>query len=150
MAKARLVEQHAETERERALADWFAKQALGSLDTLDAAARTFLSLITGLLGLLLGVLSLSGDPLPSYLWNTPVRTLGAAAVVALLAALGGALVALLPRRLSLSSHRPDLQERAFDDLLAHKSRWLKRTVIAFGVGLALLGVILIVALSTAV
>jgi hypothetical protein len=148
--KARLVEQHAETGEERALPDWFAAQALGSLDTLEAAARTILGLVTGLLGLLLGVLSLSEDPLPSYLWNSPVRALGIGAVVALLAALGSALVVLLPRRLAVSSHRPDLQARAFEAMLARKACWLTATVIAFGGGLLLLGAILIVALLTAV
>ena len=150
MAKARLVEQHAETKEEKALADWFAAQALGSLDTLEAAARTILGLVTGWMGLLLGVLSLGETPLPAYLWNTPVRALGAAAVGCLLAALGCALAVLLPRRLALSSHRPDRQARAFDKMLAHKSRWLKATVIAFGLASFLLGIILVVALSTAV
>lgn len=150
MAKIQIVDQHLETEAEAALPAWFAAQVLASLDTLDAVARTILGLITGLLGLLLGILSINESPLPSYLWNTPVRSLGAAAVVALLVALGNALVVLLPRRFALSRHRPDEQEAAFDKLLARKSRWLTATVIAFGVALLLLGIILIVALSTAV
>ena len=146
MAEPRIVGMRDETEEEKALAAWFAEQALASPGNLEAAARTVVGLVTGLLGLLLGVLAVSEDPLPSYLWDAGVRPLGVAAIVCLLIALLCALAVLLPRRIAVSSRRPDQQKAAFERMLARKARWLTVTVIAFGVGLLLLGAILIVAL----
>ncbi len=70
-------------------------------------------------------------------------------VVALLAALVGALGVVLPRRIVVASARPDEQAAAFQALLARKVRWLRVTVLAFGLGVAALGVALIVALLKA-
>ena len=146
MAKPRVVGVRKETKDERVMADWFAEQALASPGNLEAAARTIVGLVTGLLGLLLGVLSLSEDPLPSYLWDAGVCPLGVAAIAFLLIALLCALAVILPRRIAVSSQRPDQQKEAFERMLARKARWLTVTVIAFGLGVGLLGAILIVAL----
>lgn len=149
MAK-RVVDVREETEEEKVLDDWFAKQAMASLDTLEAAARSILGLITALLGVLFGVLAVASDPLPGYLRIPLVRGLGVISVAALLAALFGALQVVLPRRVELSSARPDQQAQAFQDLLGHKSYWLRVAAVAFGLGLAALGLTLIVALLAAV
>ena len=146
MAEPRVVGMRDETEEEKALAAWFAEQALASPGNLEAAARTVVGLVTGLLGLLLGVLAVGEDPLPSYLWDAGVRPLGVAAIACLLIALLCALAVLLPRRIAVSSHRPDQQKMAFQRMLARKTRWLRTTVVAFALGVGLLGAILIVAL----
>jgi hypothetical protein len=146
MAKVRLVEQHVESVEEKALREWYASQALASPGNLEAAARTIVGLVTGLLALLLGVLAVDEDPLPSYLWDAGMRPLGVAAISCLLVALLCALTVLLPRRIAVSSHRPDEQKKAFGRMLSRKARWLTLTVIAFGLGLLLLGTVLIVAL----
>ena len=138
-----------ETDWEKELGDWFKKQSLVSLDTLEAAARTILSLVTALVGTLFGVLTVAADELPAYLHKPVVQALGVVSVGAFLAALVGALGVLLPARFQVSSHRPDEQAQAFDRLLKRKSRWLTVTVIAFGVGVAVLSVVLITALLTA-
>ena len=149
MARARVVDVHEETEEEKALGEWFEKQALASPDTLEAAARTILGLVTALLGVLFGVLAVTADPLPAY-FNLPlVRCLGVVSVAALLVALTGALGVVLPLRVEVASARPDQQARAFQRLMARKSRWLTLAVIAFGLGLVALGTVLIVALLKA-
>jgi hypothetical protein len=137
------------TEGEQALSDWFEKQSLFSLDTIEAAARTILGLVTALVGALFGVLTVAAKDLPAYLQFPVVRVLGAASVTALLVALLGAVLVLLPQRIRYSSHRLDEQAQAFQDLLKHKARWLTVTVIAFAVGVDTLGVVLIIALLTA-
>jgi hypothetical protein len=150
MAKApKVVSVREETEAEKELGEWLAKQALASPDTLEAAARTVLGLITGLLGVLFAVLAVASDPLPGYLRLPAVRGLGVVTVAALLVALVGALGVVLPRRVRVASARLDEQAEAFQRLLARKSRWLTVTVIAFGLGLTALGASLIVALLRA-
>ena len=149
MARARGVDIHEETPQERALYEWFEKQALASPDTLEAAARTILGLVTALLGVLFGVLAVTADPLPAYFDLPLVRCLGVVSVVALLVALIGALGVVLPLRVKVASGRLDQQARAFRELMARKSRWLTLAVIAFGLGLVALGTVLIVALLKA-
>jgi hypothetical protein len=149
MTAVELVGIHEETPTEAALAEWFAKQSLASLDTLEAAARTILGLVTALIGALFGVLTVASDKLPAYLGYVTVRVLGVVSVVGLMTALIGALGVLLPSEVQVSSHRPDEQAQAFEKLCEHKSRWLKAAVIAFGVGVDALGLVLIVALSAA-
>jgi hypothetical protein len=137
-----------ETPWEEGLRKWFAEQSLGSLDSLEAAARTMLSLATALIGTLFTVLTIAAEDLPTYLQVPGVRALGAVSVGAFLVALVGALGTLLPSRVHVSSHRPDEQARAFQELLEGKSRWLTGTAIAFGVGVGALGIVLIAALLT--
>ncbi len=149
MARARVVDVREETPQERALYEWFEKQALASPDTLEAAARTILGLVTALLGVLFGVLAVTADPLPAYFRLPLVRCLGVVSVAALLVALTGALGVVLPLRVEAASARPDQQVRAFQRLMARKSRWLTVAVIGFGLGLVALGTVLIVALLKA-
>jgi hypothetical protein len=131
------------------MSKWFSQQKLTSLDTLEAGARTILGLITGLVGILFGALTVAAENLPSYMQFPAVRALGAMSVAALLVALMGALLVLLPAETRVSSHRLDRQAQAFERLLKRKSRWLAVTVIAFVAGVDALGIVLIVALLTA-
>lgn len=149
MAKAQVVEVREERPQEKALSEWFEKQVLASPDTLEAAARTILGLVTALLGVLFGVLAVAEEPLPSYLALPMVRGLGVGSVAALLVALLGALGVVLPRHVQVASARLDQQAEEFQRLLARKSRWLTVAVVAFGLGLAALGAVLIVALLAA-
>jgi hypothetical protein len=139
-----------ETEAEKGMGEWFAKQAIASLDNLESAARTILGLVTALIGALFGVLTVASEDLPAYLYNPATRWLGVVSVVALLLSIIGALGVLVPLRTQVSSHRPDEQEQAFKDILNRKSRWLRATVITFGVGVDTLGLVLVIALLTAV
>jgi hypothetical protein len=133
----------------KARREWFERQALAAPDTLEAAARSLVNLVTALLGALFGVLAVADDPLPGYLWHPLTRPLGIACVVLLLAALGSALVVVLPHRVAVSPHRPDEEARAFEQLLTRKWRWLRVAVVTFGLGLLALGAVLVVAIARA-
>ncbi len=146
---ARVVGVREETDEERRLRQWFDKQALASPDTLDAAARLLVGLVTGLLTVLFGVLAVAEDPLPAYLGSWAVRLLGAWCVLALLGALLCGLAALWPRRMAVDAARPGEQAKAFAGLLDRKAGWLKAAAITFGLGVVLLGLALIVILFAA-
>lgn len=87
-----------ETEQEKQTGDWFSAQALESPKTLDEAARLLVGLVTGLLGALFGVLTVSAEKLPPYLSFPLVKLFGVAAVLLWLAALLASLAVVLPRR----------------------------------------------------
>ncbi|MEK7326988.1 MAG: hypothetical protein AAB217_17225 [Chloroflexota bacterium] len=146
MAKLRVVEIRQETPAEAAQRDWFEKQVLASPGNLEEAARLIIGLITGLLGALFGVLAITSEHPPAYLALPAVRYVSAATVVAWLAALLAALVVVTPLRLVTRSARPDDQAGAFDRLLRGKATALYVAVIAFGLGIAGLSGVLVVAL----
>ncbi|NPA92659.1 MAG: hypothetical protein GXO56_03160 [Chloroflexi bacterium] len=134
---------------EDALAGWFEAQRLKSPDTLEAAARQIVSLVTTLLGLLWAVLALGNDQTPAYVGQPLVGWLGVGVVVLLLAALACALAVLYPRRFEVPLHNVAAQRAAFEALMRHKATWLARAWWCFYCGVALLGVIVILALLAA-
>jgi hypothetical protein len=146
MAKLRVVEVREETPAEAAQRDWFEKQVLASPGNLEDTARLIIGLITGLLGVLFGVLTVSAEHLPAYLSLPLVRWLGTATVVAFLFALLAALIVVLPLRQVTHSARPDDQARTFDHLLRSKARALYIAVVVFWLGVAGLSGVLVLAL----
>ena len=148
MTKYRVVSIREETPAEAAQRKWFEKQVLAAPDNLEAAARQIIGLVTGLLGVLFGVLAVASDPLPAYLSSPGIRGAGVASVVLLLLGLVTALIVVLPSRITVSSAKPEDQAAAFNQLLQHKSRALRVAVIAFALGLIALGVALVLALFT--
>ena len=152
MPELEILEEHTETPEEKQLREWFARQALASPDTLDAAARLLIGLVTGLIGTLFGVLTVTAEAgkMPAYMALSTVRWLGVISVAALLAALFAALNIVLPRELHVKSARLDMQEAAFTALLRAKSRWLRIAASAFGVGVVALGITLVVALLSGI
>ncbi len=150
MTKPIVISQRDETPAEAAQRAWFEKQALAAPDNLEAAARQLITLGTSLLGVLFGVLSIAGDPLPSYLAMPVVRGLGMAVVVLLLVSLWAALFVVLPRRGEAASGVPASQAEVFQRLLRRKSRALTIAVWAFGLALVCLGAVLVIALGMAV
>jgi hypothetical protein len=149
MARIRVVGIREEAPDEASLRRWFAKQPLAAPDTLDAAARLIVSLVSGLLTILFGVLAVAADPMPAYLSRWPIRLLGVLSVLFLLGGLFCALVAVLPRRMETDAARPKTQAKAFDDLVQRKAGWLTSAVITFGLGIVFLGVALIAVLLIA-
>jgi hypothetical protein len=135
-----------ENPEEKLLDEWFQKQALASPDNLESAARLLIGLVTGLLGTLLGILSLSAAKLPEYLSVGAVRWLGLLGVGVLLASVWFALLTVLPLRNENHPGRPDLQRAAFEGLVRWKSRTLTAAVSLFAVGLTCLALVLILAL----
>jgi hypothetical protein len=135
-----------ETPEEAALRDWFDEQALAAPDNLEAAARLIITLVTTLIGLLLGVLAVAGEPLPGYFNYPSVRWLGVAAVGLLLIALAAALVVVFPFRQAVDRNRPSEQRDAFQRILERKSAALRIAAFCFGLGLLALGAVLVIAL----
>ena len=147
MERPTVVGARPETPAEEARRKWFEKGVQASPDTLEAAARQLIGLATTLLGVLLGVLSLAGDPPPDYLSRPEVQGLGVAVVTLLLLCLLAALLVVLPRRWEAASGDPALQEEVFRRLLGHKSRALTAAALAFWLAAAGVGGVVVVALS---
>ena len=146
--EVRLVETRAETPSEAALRDWFDKQVLASPDNIESAARLIIGLTSTLLGVWYGVLNIAADKLPSYLKLFGVREFGVATILLMLVSLWAALAVVLPFRLAAQSTRPDEQAEAFKNMLQTKSMALRVATIAFGLGLASMGLVLIITLSS--
>jgi hypothetical protein len=135
-----------ETPEERKVHEWFETQALESPKNLEDAARLLIGLVTGLLGALFGVLTVSAETLPAYLSLPLVKFCGVAAVALWLASLLCGLVVVTPRKWRSDAGKPETQRRVFAQLLARKSAWLSASVIFFGVAVLALGVVLVTAL----
>lgn len=138
-----------ETAEERALREWWAAQALASLDNLERAARQIITLCTTLLGSLLALLALAENPLPAYLASWAVRNGAAAAALLLLGGLAAALAVVWPRRYAAAADLPEQQRQAFHAMRRFKARLLTVSLTLFGLGLAALVVVLLLALHLA-
>lgn len=132
---------------EEQLAEWITEQHLKSPDHLEAMARHIISLVTGLIGLLLGILSLNKEPLPAYMHMSGIRPLAVLSLVLLLLALLCSLFVIRPRRWDVSSHRLDAQRAFLETLVQYKSRWLNAALICFFLGVLGLASILILAIA---
>jgi hypothetical protein len=95
-----------ETSEEKKLREWFETQALESPKNLEEAARLLIGLVTGLLGALFGVLTVSAETLPAYLSLSAVKWCGILAVVLWLLSLLCALVVVTPRRWQSDASKP--------------------------------------------
>ena len=137
-----------ETSEEKKLREWFETQALESPKNLEDAARLLIGLVTGLLGALFGVLTVSAETLPAYLSLPVVKWCGILAVVLWLLSLLFALVVVTPRRWQSDAGKPETQSEVFKAMLSHKSRWLKDAVMLFAGGVIALGIVLVIALGS--
>lgn len=147
MAKYRVVGIRVETEEEKRQREWFEKQVLASPDHLDEAARLIIGLVTGLLGVLFGVLAIANDPLPAYLRDPNIRGLGGWSVALLLGGLLAALFVVLPWRWTFKPRVPASQAATFAAILRSKSIALTIAAILFGAGVVFLAALLIFALA---
>jgi hypothetical protein len=137
-----------ETSEEKKLREWFETQALESPKNLEEAARLLIGLVTGLLGALFGVLTVSAETLPAYLSLSAVKWCGILAVVLWLLSLLCALVVVTPRRWQSDAGVPETQSEVFKAMLGYKSRWLRASVVLFGGAVMALGVVLVMALAS--
>jgi hypothetical protein len=136
-------EENAEEKRVR---EWFSAQALESPKNLEEAARLLIGLVTGLLGALFAVLTVSAETLPAYMSLPLVRTGGVEAVALWLVSLLAGLMVVLPRKWQVDAGKPNAQNQALAKMLEHKSRWLAVSVVSFGLAIVALAVVLIAAL----
>ena len=137
-----------ETSEEKKLREWFETQALESPKNLEEAARLLIGLVTGLLGALFGVLTISAETLPAYLSFPAVKWCGILAVVLWLLSLLCALVVVTPRRWQSDAGKPETQSQMFNAMLGHKSRWLRDAVMLFAGAVVALAVVLVTALAS--
>lgn len=135
-----IVEVRPPTPEEEALVSLFSDLEKGSLDALDAGARQVITLVTGLLGLFLGILAL-GDA-PPYLAYPEVRGLGLGATGAFFVALWLALNALRPRPYPFARHSLTQMRARLAEMREAKSRSLRWAHRAFGLGVLALALLL--------
>lgn len=136
-----------ETSEEKKLREWFETQKLESVKNLEEAARLLIGLVTGLLGALFGVLTVSAETLPKYFSLPLVKVCGIAAVALWLLSLLSALIVVTPRKWQSDAGKPETQSQTFKEILFHKSIWLRTSVMLFGAAVIALGVVLVTALS---
>ena len=147
MSQYEVVGTRALTDEEKEQSKWFAEQRRGSVDTLDNAAKLIVGLISGMLTLLFGILALSSEPgkLPFYITFAWVRWVAMLGVVGLLISLGTGLAAIMPRKWEINPNQPRTEAAAFSEMLQTKSNYLTWCIRSFGAGMALIGLVLIVA-----
>jgi hypothetical protein len=124
------------------LITFFEELKRNSLDTLEAAARQIIGLVTTLLGLFFGILAFKDNP--EFLQHASVRLCGAFSAVGFVAALFLALNVVMPRAWQVPEYNLTKMRKFLRCLLRRKSASLKLAQIAFGAGtLFMLGIILI-------
>jgi len=134
------------TPAEEQLNQWFAEQRLASVTNLEQAACQLITLCTTLISLLLGVLALSKETLPSYLDWMGARLFGIVGIILFFIALMVALDVIRPRDWSVDRKSPDEQRERFDELLNAKSFRLQVAMVLFGGAMSCLVVIILSAL----
>ena len=145
MSESQVTGVRALTPEEERLADWLAEQHLKSPDRLEAAARQIVGLVTGLVGLLVGVAAVTEQPLPPYMAWPCLRWLMVASLVLLLVSLAAGMVVLWPRRVVYSPHKMAEQRAVFEGILRRKARALGVAIVCFALGIALLAAVLALA-----
>ena len=150
MSQYEVIHVRPRTPEEAAQSAWFAEQRRASVDTLDNAAKLIVGLISGMLTLLFGVLALSNEPskLPVYLTLAWLRWPAGAALLLQLGSLGAGLAVMLPRRWAVNPNQPSSETAVFESMLRTKSRWLTACIWAFGLGMLVLGLVLLVVVLT--
>jgi hypothetical protein len=135
-----------ETAEERNIREWFSAQSLESPKNVEEAGRLLIGLVTGLLSLIFGVLTVSAEHLPSYLASPIVKTCSVAAVILWLLCLLTALFVVLPRRWQVNSNQPLSESETFARMVRYKSSWLTISAIAFGLAVVCMSIVLVIAL----
>ena len=136
-----------EAPEEAALAQWFADQRTKSVDNLEAAARQIITLCTTLLGVLLGLMSLTKDNLPPYMHWSGVQWLSGLGVVGLFVALACALYVVLPRHNPVTLNDPDSLQTVFQSILERKHVGLRWAIISFAGAMLCLVLVLVISLA---
>jgi hypothetical protein len=135
-----------ENTEEKKLREWFENQMIESPKNIEEAARLLIGLITGLLGALFAVLTVSAEKLPAYLSLPVIKVFGIGAVGLWLASLLCGLFVVTPKKWQSDAGQPDTQKIVFAHMLSYKSAWLRASVILFGSAIVALGIVLVTAL----
>lgn len=124
-----------ETPEEAQLREWFAKQQLDNLTTLETAARQVIQLVTALFGTTFGVLSLSSASFNNMLADPTIKILGGLTLFAWAVALVCALGVTTPFPYSVSEGLPDSYAAAVNQMQQRKKWAFYSSIVAFGVGI---------------
>lgn len=133
-----------ETKEDRALREWFDDQQRRSLDRLEAAAKTIIQLVTGIYGVLFGVLAFSDAP--GYLQRPVVRVFGTLSTLALFGALVWAYLVIQPREVAWQEDNLSEMGRVYRAVEARKGWRLNTAFVCFLAGLGALGVVILAVL----
>ncbi|MEM7133590.1 MAG: hypothetical protein AAF702_45270 [Chloroflexota bacterium] len=120
---------------EKRVIDFFDDIETKSVDTLEAGAKEIIRLVTGFLGLLLGIVSLGSASVAPILQLTEIKIGALAAILLLLVALASALVTVMPRSYQVRYSSLDDKMEAYELMLERKSIGLQVAVFCFGLGL---------------
>ena len=123
------------------LIDFFAGLRRNSIESIEAAARQLIGLVTTLLGLFFGVLAFKDQP--TYLANTEIKVVGLLAAVGYIFTLFAALNVVMPRKLEIPQYDLTAMRELLESLFDHKSTFLRTAQLNFAFAtLALLVLIL--------
>jgi len=129
-----------ETPSDRARREWFEEQEQKNLDRLEDGAKTITALVTGLYGVLFGVLALSDSP--TFLKSSIVRNLGSWGVAAFFIALLAALNVTYPWPNRAQRDNLTQMEAAYVKLVRRKVVSLGISLGAFVAGTLFLGLLI--------
>lgn len=103
---------------------------------LDEAAKRIIELSTGLMALFLAVIAFGDDYPPAYLAGSMwTKSLLVAGVVALLAAIGAALVGVQPRLYPDHPYNVSEMSKTATRIQCHKLRWARAAGCCYGAGM---------------
>lgn len=148
MDEITVVAQRKETPREAKTRAWFEEQETKAPDNLDGAATHLITLVTGQLTVLFGILALAGDPRPAYLDNSYVKVIGLITIVALWFALLLAVRVIMPSRWLVNRHQPTEQIEILGKILQRKEQHLSASLATFTIGSTTLAILILYILLT--
>jgi hypothetical protein len=127
------------TEEQQRLFTLFAEMERSQPDTLDAAGKRIIELVTGLLGVLFAVIAFGDTFPPPYLVHPLPRFLCLVALACYLAAMFMALRVVQPRDYQFYRHNLDGMREELARIVKHKSSALWWAGVLFFIGSVLLG-----------
>jgi hypothetical protein len=132
------------TDEEKRLVALFADLEGKQLEFLDESGKSIIERIATFLAVLFGVTVLGNSFPPMYLvGNLPAKVLVIVTLVFYLLALGTGLWCVQPRSYKLYRHNLTKMRAELDNIIAHKSRWLRWAGVLFAIGSVSLAALII-------
>lgn len=130
-----------EQQEDRELREWFETQRRGNIERLIAGGQTLIQLITGVYGVLFGVLALNDQP--AYLKQPTVQWFGSIGVCLFFVALITATTVVVPRRNPYQANNLTELPQVYRDIVKRKATMLMVAQVCFVLGIGcVVGVIL--------
>lgn len=135
-----------ESPEEARLRSWFEEQHIKSVENLEAGAKQIVTLSSGLLTVLFGLMALTEAALPQHMNVGVIRVLAAFGAASLLVSLWAALLVLVPRWYQPTVNDPASLKATFEKMVVFKAGVMRVSWIVFGLAIMSLGLIVILAL----